>query len=156
VAFYASYQAALNAGREPAGVLVDCFAHVSPTAALKAGLLPLWLPFNCRNSLAFLRSMAPHFPKGKPILLNLAASYTPTWDIASAGDWVEACGEGAQVEWIGADPAAYPVDLAAMFRFVPDLQSWCAGHQNFPPPPFTMHDLEALISSMAAQMAAEG
>jgi hypothetical protein len=150
VAFYASYQAALNAGREPEGVLVDCFTHCSPTAALAAGLLPLWLPYTCQHSLEFLRAMAQHFPKGKPILLSLAPAYSPVWDLARIEDWPAACGADPQIHWIGTDPNAYPVDLAARFRFIPELQSWCAGHQTYPRPPFTIDDLEALISGMAA------
>jgi hypothetical protein len=155
VAFYAGYQAALNADREPNGVLADCFTLVSPTAALRAGLLPLWLPFNCSDSLEFLRGMSPNFPRGKPVLLAPVPSYSPSWDVASAEQWQAACGAGADVSWIGVDPAAYPVDVAGLFRFVPDLQAWCAANQIRPRPPFSIADLETLIGNMAAQAAAE-
>ena len=153
--FYASYQAALNANREPGGVLVDCFTQTSPTAALQAGLLPLWLPFNCTDSLEFLRSMAPNFPRDKPVLLAPISSFSPAWDIASAEDWLDACGVGAETTWMGIDPAAYPVDIAGIFRFVPALQTWCAAHTRLPRPPFDVRDLEALIGSMAAAAAAQ-
>ena len=150
LAFYASYQAALNSGRGPAGVLVDCFTQTSPTAALQAGLLPLWLPFNCSDSLAFLRKMAPNFPRGKPVLLAPLPSFSPAWDTVSPNDWRAAFPPEADVAWIGVNPAALPVDLAGMFRFVPDLQAWCAAHPQPARPDFGIADLEALVSSMAA------
>jgi hypothetical protein len=155
LAFYASYQAALNAGRSPAGVLVDCHTQVSPTAALRAGLLPVWLPFGCSDSLAFLRAIAGNFPRGKPILLAPSPSFSPSWDTATAEQWREACGTNGEVSWIGVDPAAFPVDLGSLFRFVPALQAWCASHPPVPRPPFEVDDLEALISSMAAAAEAE-
>jgi hypothetical protein len=163
LAFYASYQAALNAGREPAGVLVDCFTQTSPTAALQAGLLPLWLPFNCTDSLTFLRDMAPSFPRRKPVLLALMPSLSPSWDVATAQEWQKACGPDTQVTWIGTDPEAYPLDLAALVRFVPALQAWCAlvpdarAASEIEPQRvrFTVEDLEALIASMAAESSTE-
>ena len=153
LAFYASYQAALNSGRGPAGVLVDCFTQISPTAALQAGLLPVWLPFNCSDSLAFLREMAHNFPRGKPVLLAPLPSFAPAWDTVSANDWRAACPPDADVTWIGVNPAALPVDIAGMFRFVPDLQAWCTAHPHQPKLSFSITDLEALVSSMAAAAA---
>ncbi len=153
LAFYAAYQAALSSGREPAGVLIDCFTQTSPTAALRAGLLPLWLPYNCSDSLAFLRQMAPQFPRGKPVLLAPAPSFSPAWDTVSARDWQAACPPDSEVTWIGVNPAALPVDLAGMFRFVPDLQAWCASHPQPDKPSFSITELELLVSSMAAAAA---
>jgi hypothetical protein len=157
LAFFAAYQAALNAEQEPAGVLVDCFTQTSPTAAIQAGLLPLWLPYNCVDSLDFLCRMAQSFPPGKPVLLAPVPSFAPAWDVARAEDWQAACGPEAGVTWIGASPAAYPVDLAGWFRLQPELQAWCtaAGRSALSRPPFTIADLEALIASMAAQASAE-
>jgi hypothetical protein len=134
-------------------VLVDCFTQTSPTAALQGGLLPLWLPFNCSDSVAFLRRMAPDFPRKKPVLLAPVPTYSPSWDVCPAADWVDACGSNAGITWIGANPAAYPVDLNAMFAFVPDLQAWLAAHPATglgARPPFGVTDLEALIATVAA------
>jgi hypothetical protein len=155
LAFYAAYQAALNAGREPAGVLVDCFTQTSPTAALQAGLLPLWLPFNCTDSLDFLTRMAPDFPVNKPVLLAPAPGFSPAWDAVSAHQWQAACGPDHSTVWMGVDPAAHPMDIAGIFRFVPALQAWCAQHPRVAHPPFTVADLEALIGGMATAQAAE-
>jgi hypothetical protein len=156
LAFYAAYQAALNAGREPAGVLVDCFTQTSPTAALKAGLLPLWLPFNCSDSLGFLARMAPNFPAKKPVLLAPAPGFSPAWDAVSAAHWQAAAnadGGSRPTVWLGVDPTAHPVDIAGIFRFVPALQAWCAAHPTVEHPPFAVADLEALVGSMAAAAA---
>ena len=119
-------------------------------------MLPVWLPFNCSDSLAFLREMADNFPRGKPVLLAPLPSFAPAWDTVSANDWRAACPPDADVTWIGVNPAALPVDLAGMFRFVPDLQAWCTAHPQQPKPSFSITDLEALVSSMAAAAVAEG
>jgi hypothetical protein len=149
IAFYASYQAILNTGQEPSGVLADCFTLTSPTGALRAGLVPLWLPFNCVDSLGFLRDMAPEFPSRKPVLLAPVPSFSPSWDVAPADQWVEACGPHADVIWLGIDPAAYPVDVAGLFRFLPALQSWCASSGARSRPPFAIADLETLMKAPA-------
>jgi len=146
IAFYASHQAILNAGQEPSGVLADCFTLTSPTGALRAGLVPLWLPFNCVDSLAFLGEMAPEFPPGKPVLLAPAPSFSPSWDVAGADAWATACGPQTVATWLGIDPKAYPVDVAGLFRFLPALQSWCDRAGARARPSFTVADLEALIS----------
>jgi hypothetical protein len=146
IAFYASHQAILNAGQEPSGVLADCFTLTSPTGALRAGLLPLWLPFNCVDSLAFLGEMAPEFPPGKPVLLAPAPSFSPSWDVAQVDAWAAACGPQGGVTWLGVDPKAYPVDVAGLFRFLPALQSWCDAAGARPRPPFTIAALQGLMS----------
>jgi hypothetical protein len=145
IAFYATQQAILELGAEPSGVLVDCFTLTSPTGALRAGLLPLWLPFNCLDSLAFLQDMAAEFPPGKPILLAPLPSFAPSWDVTRAEQWQAACGPQAGVAWLGIDPHAYPVDLAGMFRFLPALQEWCAKSGPHEHPAFAVADLEKLI-----------
>ena len=147
IAFYASNHAIRETDQEPSGVLVDCFTLTSPTGALRAGLLPLWLPFNCVDSLSFLRDMAPDFPPGKPVLLAPVPSYSPSWDVARADSWVAACGALADVTWLGIDPAAYPVDVAGPFRFLPALQSWCARAGTRARPPFGVANLEALVNA---------
>jgi hypothetical protein len=149
IAFYAGYQAILNAGQEPSGVLADCFTLTSPTGALRAGLVPLWLPFNCVDSLAFLGEMAPEFPPGKPVLLAPAPSFSPSWDVASADAWAAACGPRTGATWLGIDPKAYPVDVAGLFRFLPALQSWCDRSGARARPSFTVADLEALMARPA-------
>jgi hypothetical protein len=145
IAYYAGHQAILNAGEEPRGVLADCFTLTSPTGALRAGLLPLWLPFNCIDSLAFLGEMAEEFPPGKPVLLAPAPSFSPSWDVAGADAWSAACGPQASVTWLGVDARAYPADVAGLFRFLPALQAWCEQAGPRPRPSFTIADLEALI-----------
>jgi hypothetical protein len=151
IAFYASYQAILDAGLEPSGVLVDCFTLTSPTGALRSGLLPLWMPFNCVDSLSFLRDMAADFPPGKPVLLAPVPSYSPSWDVAQADQWAAACGADADVIWLGIDPAKYPVDLAGMFRFLPALQEWCAQAGARTRPVFSIAGLEGLIRRLGSQ-----
>jgi hypothetical protein len=147
IAFYASRQALQALDREPSGVLVDCFTLTSPTGALRAGLLPLWLPYNCVDSLEFLNDMAPDFPPGKPVLLAPAPSFSPSWDVTQAAQWVDACGSQADITWLGINPAAYPVDVAGMFSFLPALQSWCAQAPARSRPSLTIADLEALMNA---------
>jgi hypothetical protein len=156
IAFYASQQAIVAAGMEPSGVLVDCFTLTSPTGALRAGLLPLWLPYNCIDSLAFLQDMAAEFPPGKPVLLATVPSFSPSWDLTQAEQWRAACGQDAKPTWLGIDSKAYPVDLAGMFRFVPALQDWCAHAAPRERPRFTIADLETLMRRLAGRPSEPG
>jgi hypothetical protein len=67
--------------------------------------------------------------------------------VARAVQWAEACGPQADITWLGIDPAAYPVDVAGMFSFLPALQSWCAQAPSRSHPALTIADLEALMSA---------
>jgi hypothetical protein len=121
--------------RTPNGVLVECFSQINPTAALRADLLPLWMPFNTEDSLAYFTRMTPYLPKNLPVALSLLANFTKTPDLPPARAWKEVGEKIGPVHWIGVHPERYPMDIAAIFDYAPDLQQWVQAHPGQEPRP---------------------
>ena len=121
--------------RTPNGVLVECFSQINPTAALRADLLPLWMPFNTRDSLEHLARMTPYIPKRLPVGLSLLANFTRTPDLPSAQAWKEVAEKIGPVHWIGVHPDRYPMDIASLLDYAPDLQQWVHAHPGQEPRP---------------------
>lgn len=120
--------------RPPQGVLIECFNQINPTAALRAHLLPLWMPFQTDDSLAFLARMAPYLPDHLPLLLSLVPSLHQTPDTPGAPAWEEIAAKAGPVTWIGVDPRRYPLDIAARINYLPALQGWTYEHRLTQPP----------------------
>lgn len=133
--------------REPNGVLVDCFSFTNPTAALRSDLLPLWLPFNCDDSLEYLARMVSVLPDDLPVLLTLLPNFTLTPDMPSAQAWRQIAAKAGPVTWIGTDPERYPIDLASVFDYLPALQQWVRAHPGDEPRPrLTPENLQEMIT----------
>ncbi len=122
-------------GRKPNGVLVECFSQINPTAALRADLLPLWMPFNTQDSLDYFASMTPYIPKNLPVGLSLLANFTQTPDLPPALAWKEVGEKIGPVHWIGVHPKRYPMDIPAIFDYAPELQQWVQEHPGQEPRP---------------------
>lgn len=125
---YRVHRAALQKeGCQPQAVFVDCFTLVNPVATRLSSLLPLWLPFNCTDSLAFLKRTLSAFPAGRPVLFAPLPNFAPAFDTVSMAAWLEAL-SGFDVHLLGINPRHYPQDLAGLFRFTPALKNWCERH----------------------------
>jgi hypothetical protein len=114
-------------GLAPAGVQIETFSQYDPTAALKAGLLPLWLVFNTHTSLNFLKEMRPHFPTGKPVFFSALATFSHTPDLVPFAAW-QAALEGQDLRLIGARPSHYPADTRAVVDWAKPLRQWATAH----------------------------
>ncbi len=138
--------------RTPQGILIDCFSQISPTAAIRSGLLPLWLPFNCDDSLEYLARMVPLMPTAKPILLSLLANFTQTPDLPGAQTWYQIVAKVGSVSWIGTNPERNPIDLASRFDYLPQLQQWVLAHPTDEPrPKLAPSDLQEMMVYLAKQ-----
>ncbi len=115
------------------GLLVECFSQINPTAALRADLLPLWLPFNTQDSLEFFTRMTPMIPKNLPVVISLLANFTKTPDLPLALAWERIASRIGPVHWIGVHPERYPMDLASIFDYATDLQKWVQEHPGESP-----------------------
>jgi len=149
LAFRAHRAVLRKEGRPPQATLIDCFTLVNPVAARLSSLLPLWLPFNCTDSLAFLKRMLPEVPRGMPVLFAPLPNFAPAFDTVSIGAWLEALA-GYDVHLVGINPRQYPQDLAGLFRFAPALQAWCARHPAPVQARLSAEELQALAAQPAA------
>jgi len=132
------------AGIEPAGVQIETFSQYDPTAAMKAGLLPLWLVFNTQASLNFLKEMRPHFPAGKPVFFSALATFSHTPDLAPYADW-QAALEDLDLRLSGARPSHYPADTRAVVDWAEPLRQWAADHPQPIPQPLPVSELAAIL-----------
>jgi len=133
-------------GREPQGVLVETFTQISPIAALRSRLLPLWLPFNCTDSLAFLRKAISRFPPTIPVLFTPFANFVITFDLVPLRDWLEVF-EGRPLITLGMNLRLYPCDPTTLYRREEELAAWCATH---PDPVRASLSVEELLQGVCA------
>lgn len=127
LAFAAMQRLLENEGREPAGTLVEMFSQFDTAASFQGGLLPLWLVFNTRDSLEFLRQMRPRFPANKPVFFSPLSTFSITPDLVPFEEWEQALPGFTNV---GADRERYPADLKALADWAAPLHSWVDAHRN--------------------------
>lgn len=133
--------------RQPQGLLLECFSQINPTAALRSDLLPLWLPFNCDDSLQFLAGFLPYIPEGLPVVFSLLANFTLTPDLPGAQAWQQIAARVGPVHWIGTNPDRYPIDLASRFDYVPELRAWTRDHPGSEPGPhLSFEELDQMLA----------
>jgi hypothetical protein len=113
-------------GREHAGTLVEMFSQFDTAASFQGGLLPLWLVFNTRDSLEFLRQMRPQFPSGKPVFFSPLSTFSITPDLVPFGGWEKALPGFIN---IGASKDHYPADLRALADWAAPLHEWVETHR---------------------------
>ncbi len=126
-----------RAGIPPQGVLIETLTQIVPLAPLVGGLLPLWLPGNSEDSLAFLRKMQKILPDDKPILWLPMPNFTEPFDLVSWERWVEVM-EGANrqqpvnIQVLGMSGSGsgqwYPTDARAVYRGHNALMQWLDTH----------------------------
>jgi len=137
-------------GRPPQGVLIDCFTQTDPAACRQSRLWPLWLPFNCTDSLAFLQRWRHVFPP-VPLLFAPVPNFAPAFDTVPLVEWLAAL-EGLQVQVLGVDQRHYPADLAGLFRFRPQMEAWCQAHPDPVRARLNMDELSALAAGQADRL----
>ncbi len=115
--------------RQPAGVLVEMFTQFDATAVRQSGLLPLWLVFNTLDSLAFLKSMRPQFPKDRPVFFSPLATFTQTPDLTPWQKWENAL-NGLDWRNIGTRSTHYPADALALTNWAEPLRAWVNQHRQ--------------------------
>jgi len=116
-------------GRRPAGVLVEVFSQFDPVSVMETGLLPLWLVYNTRDSLEFLKQMAPAFPRDLPVFFSSLVTFSLTPDLTSWAEW-EAALQGLQWVNLGARPSRYPGDAARLATWAVPLRRWAARNRH--------------------------
>ncbi|MFH2039382.1 MAG: hypothetical protein ABIJ65_08105 [Chloroflexota bacterium] len=114
-----------KSNQQPSGVLIETFTQFDSQAAIRSGLLPLWLIFNTRDSLLYLKGMCLEFPPLKPVFFSPLVTFTITPDIVPWSDWEEVL---SNWDWIniGTRPSHYPSDTRALVHWTKHLRSWVA------------------------------
>ena len=132
--------------------MIECYSQINPTAALRSDLLPLWLPFNCSDSLRFLENMLDFVPDDLPVVLSMLSTFSSTPDMPDARTWQEAVTRVGKVQWIGPDPKRYPADLMARSEYLPQLQTWTRDRPGRPPQPrLRLEDLLQMVRLLSAE-----
>ena len=145
-----AHQALLRkAGLQAQGILVDCFTHLNPVATRLSSLLPLWLPFNCADSLGFLRRCVEELPQGVPLLFAPVPNFAPAFDTVRLNAWLQVL-DGWDVHLMGIDSRLYPEDLGGVFRFAPALKRWCEDHPAPVQARLSPDELRAVAGTMLA------
>ncbi|HEC34710.1 MAG TPA: hypothetical protein ENI37_08380 [Chloroflexi bacterium] len=116
-------------GREPAGALIEMFTQSNPVAPLVARLLPLWLPFNCADSLHFLREMRKALPDDRPVFFTPLSNFVQTFDTVGWGAYQEALA-GLDLRVLGVRERLFPSDPAGLWQPARALARRCAGHPD--------------------------
>lgn len=116
----------------PQGVLLETYTQVASTAVRQAGLLPLWLPSNCADSLDFLRRVSRDLRQDptlrhRPVLWLPCPTGVENFDVVPWQDWLDAL-EPFTVFPIGMQPERYPVDPTALTAAREELLAWMAEH----------------------------
>lgn len=141
-------QALLNKeSRSPAGVLVEMFSQFDAHAVSQSGLLPLWLVFNTRDSLEFMKSMRPIFPPDKPVFFSPLATFTHTPDMTPWQDWERAL-DGLDWRNIGARSNHYPADARALVHWADPLRQWVNQHPSPIRERLQVEELQAIAGRM--------
>jgi hypothetical protein len=129
LAFSAALKLLEMEGRQPAGVLVEMFSQFDANAAFQAGLLPLWLIFNTKDSLEYLSEMVPRFPENKPVFFSPLATFSLTPDMVSLHEWEHSL---LDIKWmnIGARSDHYPADARALVKWADPLRKWVNANRH--------------------------
>ncbi len=123
LAFLAMRRLLETENRSTSGVLIEMFSQFDPFAALQSGLLPLWLVYNTRDSLAFLEQMRSQFPSDKPVFFSPLSTFSQTPDLVPWQQWVN-CLAGFDLRNIGTRPSHYPSDTHTLVYWNRTLWRW--------------------------------
>jgi hypothetical protein len=129
LALLAAQKLLVKEDRTPEGVSIEMFSQFDASSVYQGGLLPLWLIFNTRDSLEYLKSMRPYFPPGKPVFFSPLSTFSVTPDLVSFRDWESAL---AEFDWIniGTRKSHYPSDARALVKWVQPLRNWVNEHRQ--------------------------
>ncbi|HWQ04760.1 MAG TPA: hypothetical protein VN452_05355 [Longilinea sp.] len=125
LAFLAYQQFLVDQGIQPSGVVVEMFSQFDPSIVHLAGLLPIWLIFNTRDSLEFLNRMLTQVPVNLPVFFSALSTFSNTPDMVNWDEWTNAL---AGWQWInaGARGSHYPADTLALLDWKKPLQHFCS------------------------------
>ncbi len=114
-------------GIEPQGVLVEVFTQVAPAVPRRAALLPLWLPWNTRDSHRFLAAVLKDLPPEASVHLLMLPNFTVTPDLTPWHLW-EAVLAGRRGRILGVSPRLYPADPRGLVRAARAIEAWSRRH----------------------------
>ncbi len=134
LAFRVWHKLLSRAGIEPQGVFLESFTQVAPLAGRAAALLPVWIPWNCENSLSFLQRIQRDFRqiralRDKPIFWLPFPNFVESFDMAPWESWLDAL-KGLDVRPMGMRDHLYPADPQALFATREVFMAWVADHPS--------------------------
>lgn len=110
-------------GIDAARLLVEQFIVMEPWWTLRTGSVPLWLEFNMERSLRTATAYLDKAPPYRDIRLMMFNHGVEAVGLPSAKEWAglfeRALHHG---DWVGADPAQFPMDYAQFARYHTEVQ----------------------------------
>jgi len=154
LAFYAMAQRLRQAGRQPAGVLIEMFSQYDVTSVERLGLLPFWLIFNTEDSRQFLQSMLPKIDPALPLYFSILSTFSLTPDLVPWQDWEQTL---SRTRWmnIGARKSHYPADTRAVLHWSHPLRVMAQG-KAASLPCLNGQDLQNLVDDILNPVSMEG
>lgn len=152
LAFQAYREFLTNQGIVPGGMVIEMFSQFDAGLVHAGNLLPIWLIFNTKDSLRYLKTMLPEIPGGLPVFFSALSTFSKTPDLVPWADWESALRGYA---WInaGARPTHYPADAAALLDWWKPIQAWSQAHGRMPAGRLTGAELEVLAARIRGQAA---
>ncbi len=123
LAYFTKKRILENANLEPSGVAVEMFSQFDTSIIDHSRLLPLWLIFNTMDSLRFLESMTPEFPRKKPVFFSGLSTFSITPDLVPFSEWERVLRNFEMIN-IGARKDHYPADTIALLDWKKPLEKW--------------------------------
>ena len=116
-------------GIKPSGVVVEMFSQFDTYIIDNSSLIPLWLIFNTKDSLEFLKSMVEYFPENYPVFFSGLATFSRTPDLVKWSEWKDAL-KGYRVINIGARESHFPADAQALLDWKKPLENWARNNKK--------------------------
>jgi hypothetical protein len=123
-------EASRRDGAAPAFAFADCFNQLDPWANLQSRLIPLWLPYYCRESFEFAKRMLGRIPADARILLTMHPSLADPFDMVPLPEWIDLMTTGKPPVLIGVDPERFPNDIGYIVDFGKQIRAFCDLHRD--------------------------
>jgi len=116
-------------GIKPSGVVVEMFSQFDAQIIENSSLIPLWLIFNTKDSLEFLKNMKEFFPENCPIFFSGLATFSRTPDLVKWIEWKNALNDYRVIN-IGARESHFPADAKALLDWKKPLENWAKNNRK--------------------------
>jgi hypothetical protein len=133
-------------GRPSRRLLVEQFIVLEPYWALRTGSVPFWLEFNMERSHQTITDYLDRTEPYNDIRLMMFNHGVEAVGLPSADEWASIFERARHHgDWVGSDPAEFPMDYAQFARYHTDVQK--IPERRLMPAPLTEAQLDRFIAT---------